>query len=106
MLKPCPSISRRVIAAGGLVELRGAVARFVEQHDMMIRVPVEASREVGIVERRERLGRFGDQLRQAPRLRPSRHVRACGSGAIFGPSLLSDQRHEEHRSEPLLLPSL
>jgi hypothetical protein len=63
MVKPCSSISRD--GRSRPVEFGRAVARLPEQDQSGVGEPVEQSAERGIVDVRQRLGRPGDQGRDA-----------------------------------------
>jgi hypothetical protein len=87
----------------GAVELRRAVARLAQQHHTPAGEAVERRAEGRIVRRRQRLGRLGDHLGKRAGRRASGHVVAGGAGAVLGPSLVADQRHEGHAAQVLLL---
>ena len=89
-----------------LVEFAGAVARLPQQQHPAIREPIEQAAECRIVERGQRLCRFGDHLRQRLLARGAGGVIARRAAAILRPAMGADQRHERDGAEVLLLEAI
>jgi hypothetical protein len=110
MLKPCRSISPRVIAARAPVELGRPVCRLAEQNDARLADVVQERTDVGTIDGFQRQACLGDGARQplrgdrpVQRLLLGRLQRPTGPFLVLAPALLPHQRHKTDRPETLLL---
>lgn len=86
------------------VEFVRAVAGFAQQHDLAIGEAIEGRGEGFVVDVRQRLGGFGDEL--GKRLRSRGQVVGGGAAAILVPAMLADQRYEADTAEVMFLPGV